>query len=193
MSNARSPRDVCSTTIGIKGISRSLLVAGGPQFLLRARALFLAGLPDALARLRELLRDRRHLGGDPVDRFLEPQIGADAVGAARLHELLDVLVALTVVAQVLPDLVVRYLDAELLGDRLEQELAADRLRRLLPEAALEVGTADAGRPQVRDRIDAAGVELPHERVQQVAGPHLDDERRRLDVRGPEELVDGRQP
>src|SRR3954447_186781 len=114
MSNARSPRDVCSTTIGIKGISRSLLVAGGPQFLLRAGAFFLAGRPDGLACLRELLRDRRHLGRNAIDRFLQPQIRADAVGAARLHELLDVLVALAVVPQVLPDLVVRDLDPELL-------------------------------------------------------------------------------
>ena len=49
--------------------AHSLLAAGCPQFLLCRGAFFLAGRPDALARLRKLLRDRLDLGGDPVDRL----------------------------------------------------------------------------------------------------------------------------
>src|SRR5581483_2635761 len=123
MSNARSPRDVCSTTIGIKGISRSLLVAGGPQFrcaffIWRTRASFLAGGPDRFARLRELRGDRLHVGDDAVDCLAKPQLRPDAVGAAGLHELGDVLLALAVVREVLPDFLVRDLDPEPVGDGL---------------------------------------------------------------------------
>src|SRR5579884_1595352 len=98
MSNARSPREVCSTTIGIRGIS-TLLAAGGPQLRLLLRSLLL-GRPDLLARLCDLGVDRLHLGGDPVERALEAEIVADAVGAARCDELLDVLVGLAALAQV---------------------------------------------------------------------------------------------
>src|SRR5579864_4496874 len=97
MSNARSPRDVCSTTIGIRGMSL-LLAAGGPQ-LLRLLLRFLLGSPDALPRLFLLRRDRLDVGRDPVDRLLEAEIGADAVGTAARDELLDVIVALALLAE----------------------------------------------------------------------------------------------
>src|SRR5438445_562675 len=60
MSNERSPRDVCSITIGINGLmSGWLLAAGGPQFRL-CRRFFLVRGPDPLARLGLL-------GGDTLD------------------------------------------------------------------------------------------------------------------------------
>src|SRR5215212_9440146 len=132
MSNARSPREVCSTTMGISGLigAPSLRAAGGPDLCLRRR-LVLLRRPDRLTCLRELLRDRLHLGRDAVDGLLQPQVLADAVGAALLDELLDVLVGLALLAELLADVVVGHLDAELVGDRLEQELARDRLPRLL--------------------------------------------------------------
>src|SRR2546421_9722302 len=75
MSNDRSPREVCSITIGINGlISGWLLAAGGPQFRL-GLGLFLVRGPDSLTRLRLLRRDALHLGRDAVqstgqaDRF----------------------------------------------------------------------------------------------------------------------------
>src|SRR5215510_1620467 len=99
MSNARSPRDVCSTTIGIRGIS-FLLAAGCPQLLrFRRLFLFLVGRPEPLARFGRLRRDRLDLGGDPVERLAEAQVGPHAVGAAALEERVDVLVRLTLVAQ----------------------------------------------------------------------------------------------
>ena len=52
MSNERSPRDVCSITMGSAG-SSGLLAAGCPQFRL-AGGLFLVGRPDRLARRRGL-------------------------------------------------------------------------------------------------------------------------------------------
>src|SRR5581483_5959509 len=97
MSKARSPREVCSITIGIRGMS-SLLAAGGPELL----------------RLRRLL-----LGGDAVEGLPEAEVGADAVGAAGGEELVDVLVGLALLAQRGPDLLVGHLEAEPVGDRLE--------------------------------------------------------------------------
>src|SRR5438105_9855900 len=88
MSNERSPREVCSITIGIRGlISGWLLAAGGPQFRF-GRWFFLVGRPDLLARGVLLGRDRLHLGGEPVERALEPQVLAQLVDSG-LHDLLD--------------------------------------------------------------------------------------------------------
>src|ERR1051326_1664748 len=94
MSNARSPRDVCSTTIGIRGIS-SLLAAGGPHLLRSARLfLFLVGSPELLARCCLLGRDPLHLGDDAGERLLYAQVRTHALGAAALEEVVDVLVDL---------------------------------------------------------------------------------------------------
>src|SRR5947207_6549829 len=128
MSNARSPRDVCSTTIGIRGIS-SLLAAGCPH-LLRSLRLFLVGCPKLVACLRLLGRDWCHLGGNAVERLLHAQVGADAISAAVLEELVDVLLDFPLPAQLVANLVVRHLQRELVRDRLEQQLARDRLLRL---------------------------------------------------------------
>src|SRR5581483_2108519 len=99
MSNARSPRDVCSTTIGIRGMS-SLLAAGCPHLLRRARLfLVLVGSPELLARRRLLRRDRLHLGGDAVERLLHAQVGAHALCAAALEELVDVVLRLALANQ----------------------------------------------------------------------------------------------
>ena len=119
----------------ISSLSRAPSSLPGVQMLSRA--------------VRQLLRDRRHLGGDPIDRPPEPEVRADAVGAARGHELLDVLVALALLLQVGADLVVGHLDVELVGDALEHELAADRMRGLRAEPLLELGAADARRLEVR--------------------------------------------
>src|SRR6266853_3830572 len=96
MSNARSPREVCSTTIGIFGLIGFSLLLGavGPQLrLLRFLLQFLLRGPDRLTRFCLLRRDRLDVVGDPVDRLLEAQIGADAVCTAARDELLDVLLA----------------------------------------------------------------------------------------------------
>src|SRR5215472_15538855 len=102
MSKARSPREVCSTTIGISGLISLLLLdllpAGYPQFLLCRLPFFLAGRPDAASGVRKLLRDRRDVCSDAVDRPSKPEIRADPVGAACVHELLDIFVALALVA-----------------------------------------------------------------------------------------------
>src|SRR6266511_2710253 len=67
MSNDRSPREVCSITIGINGlISGWLLATGGPQFRL-GLGFFLVGRPDAFARLRLLGRNPLDLVRDPVE------------------------------------------------------------------------------------------------------------------------------
>src|SRR5581483_12234432 len=126
MSKARSPRDVCSTTMGINGLicSSAPSASWGPKFRGLGRLLLLRR-PDGFARLVQLGRDRLHLGDDAVERALEPNVVAHVVGAAACDELLDVLVVLARGAQLLPDLVVGDLDSELVRDRLEHELTRD--------------------------------------------------------------------
>src|ERR1700686_955898 len=110
MSNARSPREVCSTTIGIFGLIgfSFLLGAGGPQLVrfLRLLLLFLLRRPNRLAGFGLLGRDRLDVGGNPVNGLLQAQIGANAIGAAVRDELLDVRVAFILLAKLGPDLVV---------------------------------------------------------------------------------------
>src|SRR5579871_1549379 len=105
MSNARSPREVCSTTIGINGLIASLLrrASWGPQLLLGCGRSLLLGSPEPLARGGELGRDRLHLGGDAIDGPPQTQVGAHAVGEPGGEELLDLLVALAALAQLAAD------------------------------------------------------------------------------------------
>src|SRR5437773_8355198 len=120
MSNARSPRDVCSTTIGIRGIS-VLLAAGGPQLLRLLRLfLFLLRGPELVASLCPLRRDRLHLRDDAVDRLLQPELRTDALGPAALEELVDVLVGLALAAELFANLLVGHLELEFVGDGFEE-------------------------------------------------------------------------
>src|SRR6185437_16241101 len=189
MSNARSPREVCSTTMGTNGlIDSSLLAAWGPQFR-AGRGLLLLRRPDALARLVQVGRDRLDLGRDAVEGLLEAEVVADPVGAALLDELLDVGLVLAGVAQLLPDLVVGDLEPELLGDRLEHELAADRLRRLGAQTAFELGRVLAGDGEVRVRVDATRLEAAGEAREELARARLDQRPGGVHVRRSDELVD----
>src|SRR5438552_634131 len=89
MSNERSPREVCSMTMGMRGLmSRRLLATGGPQFRLCLRS-FLFRCPDRLARLLPLERDALDLGRDPVEGGGKAEaLALGLVGAARA-QLLD--------------------------------------------------------------------------------------------------------
>src|SRR4051812_38765292 len=76
MSKARSPRDVCSTTIGTNGLI-ALLTSRCPEFRLAGRSLLLLLLlrrPQLLARLGELGVDPLHLTGDAVERLAQAQV-----------------------------------------------------------------------------------------------------------------------
>src|SRR5262245_45485544 len=132
MSNERSPRDVCSITIGMRGLmSGWLLAAGGPQFRL-CRLLFLVRCPDPLACLRLLGRNPLDLRRDAVERLGEAHVLAfrlvDAGGARLLDHLLRLVEP---VLKDLVDLVVADLDPELVRDCLEDELTGHRRCRLL--------------------------------------------------------------
>src|SRR5215210_2802294 len=113
MSNARSPREVCSTTIGINGLISPLLPTGGPKLRCGRRPFLPVRRPDALARLMELGRDRPHLGRDAVECLLHAEILADAVGAAGLDELVDVRVGLAGGTKLFADLVIGYVEPQL--------------------------------------------------------------------------------
>src|SRR3954470_3804869 len=88
MSNERSPRDVCSITIGINGLIRVSLASGGPQFR-NFFGLFLLGRPDRLTRLRLGHRDPLHLGRDAVERELQADVLAHLLLGAMRPEVLD--------------------------------------------------------------------------------------------------------
>src|SRR3954454_4828691 len=120
MSNDRSPRDVCSITIGINGLIQvPPLASGGPQFRV-GLGLFLVGCPDCLTCCRLLRRDALDLGRDAIERTGEPHRLALRGVRAGLASLLDDLVAfLEALAEGLVDLLVRHVDAELVRSRLE--------------------------------------------------------------------------
>src|SRR3972149_8271355 len=125
MSNARSPRDVCSITIGISGLisgspgsSRRLLSASRSPYLHVAGGLLLLGGPQLLAGSRKVHRDALHSGDDVVEGLLEPQIAPQLLEAAVLPHGRDGLVRVvpgrsSLLADQLLDLPVRDVDGEL--------------------------------------------------------------------------------
>src|SRR3954447_2853824 len=95
MSKLRSPRDVCSITIGINGLIRVSLASGGPQFR-NVFALFLLGRPDRLARLGLREGDALYLGRNSVEGELQADVLAHLLLRAMRPEVLDQLVRVLV-------------------------------------------------------------------------------------------------
>src|SRR5919204_5367926 len=201
MSNERSPREVCSITIGISGLIRAplnisrvdwssqrLLATGGPQFRLGLGS-FLVRSPDRFARLFLLERDALDVGGDPVERGGEAQaLTLRLVGSAGT-ELLDGSIGVfEAFADGRVDLLVADLDPELVGDRLEHQLARDRALRLGAEPRDELVGRVAGHLQVDLQRAAAAAEHLVEALEQGARPRLDDRAVDAHVRGIDELV-----
>ena len=106
MSKARSPREVCSTTIGTSGlISSAPCCRGSTVSLVSAGSSFSGVQIDSRASWSSGAIGL-HLGRDAVERLLQANVVANTVCAALGDEGLDVLVALTRGAQLLADLVV---------------------------------------------------------------------------------------
>src|SRR5215208_7017470 len=210
MSNARSPREVCSITIGINGLmasplncscidwsfqtaarqspfgltvtpqaaSRWLLAAGGPQFRL-CLGRFLVGRPNFFSRTRDLDRNALRFGRHAVERLAQTEVAAQRLLAAVAEDLLDrfvrvVALKLGLLADQFLDLLVADLEAELVGDRLEHELARDRQRRLGSHALDELVGRLPGELEVRLGADAPALERAAQPVQQLARPRLDE-------------------
>src|SRR5581483_1437250 len=97
-------------------------------------ALLLLGGPRLVTDTKELKRNALNIGDEPVERLPHTQVLAQKLVPTAREDLVDDLLrllALTlgVLADELPDLVVGHLDARLVRDRLERELARDRQRR----------------------------------------------------------------
>src|SRR6476620_11260847 len=168
MSNERSPREVCSITMGINGLmSGWLLATGGPQFRLGGW-LFLVGRPDGLAGGCLLGRDALDLADDSVEGTGQANAFALRVVGACLARLLDDLVRLfEAVTEGLVDLLVRDLDPQLVGGSLEHELPGDRCGRLVAQTPDEILGRIAGHLEIRvERTTAPledGIELAQQR------------------------------
>src|SRR5918911_152045 len=174
MSNERSPREVCSITIGMSGLIAPLLLTGrGPQSCL-CLVSFLLGCPELLARGREVGGDPLHLGGDAVEGAGEAKRLALLLPAARLAELRDRLVGVLVAE---PKLVL-----ELLVGDLDPELARDRVARLGPDPLDELVAGAAGDLEVGLERDAAALERQGEPLEERAGTGLDERAGRLHLR-----------
>ena len=148
MSKARSPRDVCSTTIGTRGLIGGQSIYGpGVQSLSGRLALGLfaafgvaLGLallrrPDRLARLG--LRDRDRLGGvgDQLGGLSQAHLFAQHPVAARLAQLRQHLLRLLLAVagpERLDQVLVGRLDALGLGDGGERRLAPQASSRRTP-------------------------------------------------------------
>src|SRR3954452_21709367 len=154
MSNARSPRDVCSTTIGTNGLIRSpplpsAGLTGRPDRGLRDRRLGLLvipGLPQLLACGLLLCGDgRRDLAG-PVERSLQPKLLARRLLRPRVEALLQRGLHVALLGQLLAqralELGIGDLDVLALGKGLECQLAPQRADRV-------------GQQRLRDLLHAA--------------------------------------
>src|SRR5919199_1030431 len=183
MSNERSPREVCSITIGMSGLIAPLLLAGrGPQSCL-CLVSFLLGCPELLARGRELDGDPLHLRGDAVEGAGEAKRLALLLPAARLAELRDRLVGVLVAEpKLVLELLVGDLDPEPVGGGLERELARDRVAGLGPDPLDELVAGAAGDLEVGVERDAAALERQGEPLEERAGTRLDERAGRLHLR-----------
>src|SRR5919198_181308 len=170
---------------------RPSLAAGGPQFRLRL-GFFLVGCPDALARLGLFGRNALYLRRNAVERTREAHAPAFRLVGPALAGLRDYFVRfLEARVEDLVDLVVRNLDAELIGDRIEEELAGDGGHCLLPKSRDEVLGGVAGELQVGLERAAASVHHPVELAQERARPRVDERPRDAYVRGLDEPVERR--
>src|ERR671911_2927753 len=153
MSKARSPRDVCSTTIGINGLIASrLLAAWGPDFHSRSTFLLLRS-PKLLSCFRQFDGDPLHSGDDLVERLAEPKVSPNLLEipalAQALRDLVGVLAhVLGLIAYELFDFLVAHLDRELVGDGVEDELALERVIGLVLQAGDHLLLRLAGHRQI---------------------------------------------
>src|SRR5919197_1927941 len=189
MSNERSPREVCSITIGINGLIELLLAGRGPQSC-RWLVSFLLRGPELLARSREVGGDPLDLGRDVIEGAGEAKRLALLLPAARLAELRDRLVGVLVAGpELVLELLVRDRDAELVGCGLEHELAGDRLLRLRTQALDELVAGGAGDLDIGVERDAAALEREREPLEQCPRTRLDERPRSLHLRGLDERAD----
>src|SRR5829696_2173726 len=133
MSNARSPREVCSTTMGTRGLiaraslATRLALLGRPQ-LTFGTAFLLRG-PQLLPGVGLLLGDRLRRVGYHVRRLAQAHLlaqqGVAALRSQAVEQLLrsGPLMLLGGVAQPLHQLLVEDLDLLLVGDRRQHRLA----------------------------------------------------------------------
>src|SRR6478672_9582170 len=190
MSNERSPREVCSITMGINGLmSGWLLATGGPQFRLGGW-LFLVGCPNGFAGGGLLGRNPLDFFGDPVEGAGQAHALALRVVRARLARLLDdPFRLLEALAEGLVDLLVGDLDAELVGGGFEHELPGDRGGRLLAQALDQILGGIAGHLDVRVERAAAALQDGVELAEQGPGAGVDQRPRNLDLRGLDDPVE----
>src|SRR5712692_591161 len=190
MSNERSPREVCSITMGINGLmSGWLLATGGPQFRLGGW-FFLVGRPDGFAGGSLLGRDALDLARNAVEGAGEAHAFALRVVRACGTRLLDDLVRLLeAVAEGLVDLLVRHLDPELVGGGFEHELPGDRCGRLIAQARYEILGGIPGDLEVGLERATAPLEHSVELADQRPRAGFDQRPRNLDLRRFDELVE----
>ena len=131
MSNARSPRDVCSTTIGISGLMSPPSLPGVHIFIPVGAFSFSGVQSFSRARASSIgIRSTRF--HDLVECLAHPQVAAQLLEARALargdEQRVRILAGLLrLLADECLDLLVRDLEAELVGDGVEGELALQRL------------------------------------------------------------------
>ena len=155
---------------------RWLLAAGGPQLRLSRLRPFLLGRPELLAGARELdAGSRFDLGGDAVERLAQAQVARGAPRARPASNTCSTASSASSSAARPARGSARSisssvdLDAELVGDGLEHELARDRRAR--PRRAAARSSCSAVWPEsceVGLRRDAAALERADEAGQQLA-------------------------
>ena len=124
--------------------AHSVSLLPGVHNFVSASGFLLVGCPELVSRFRELGCDGLDVGDEAVERGAEPEILADRLLLAVRPDVLDdafrVVLARRrdLLADVRLHVVVGDLDARLLGERLERELARDRDGGLEHHLALEL-------------------------------------------------------
>src|SRR5918995_4745380 len=194
MSNARSPRDVCSTTIGISGLIASrLLAAWGPDFHSRTTFLLLRS-PKLLSGFRQVDGDSLHSGHHLVKRLAEPEVSANLLEIPALPQALRNLVGVLadmvgLITDELFDFLVAHFDVELVGNRVEDELTLERAIGLVLQAGDHLLLGLAGHRQIGLGRNAPLRERADERHPELGRPALDERLHSLYVRGGHQPID----
>src|SRR4051794_29150107 len=165
------------------GSSTSFLTVRRPEFRVGC-LLFLFRRPNLFTRVGELARDALHLGGDAIERIAKADVLSQLLEAAGLAQaekrLVDVVAGeLCLLADELLDLRVVDGEAELVGGCLENELARNRARRLLHQAADQIFRPLPGHREVGLELDAARLDLPLEAAKELAHARIDERARSL--------------
>ena len=182
MSKARSPRDVCSITIGTSGLMQAPCYRGSTTSSAVSGFSF-SGVQSLSRASRELHRDPLDLGGEPVERPAQTQVGAQRLVAPALPDLPISSSASSPSSSACSRISASTSSSETSSPSLSAAAsstisrASDRRASRL-DVGLDLLRRAVAQLQVSLRADAAPLERADERIPELDRARLDERRRR---------------